>query len=204
MSASISRRTLLPSAACTLLFGPGAIAQPARPAVDFAVPNFGGPPLRLAAGRLIVTRAFVPVTQPPRFEGSMIVSATDTLADWASKHLIAGWSNSPRTAVFTIREASLVGQPVRVEKGLGDMFRKQVAERYTLKLVADLEIQHETGQSLGVAAAEATTSLGVLEGAKDADRQVTWHNMLISVMDNFAQTLERTVRTQLQHHLAGG
>lgn len=203
MSASLPRRALLPLAGA-LLLSQRANAQPARPAVDFAVPDFGGPPLRLSAGRLIITRAFVPADAPPRFDGRMIVSATDTLADWASKHLLAGWRGSPRTAVFTIREASLVGQMLRVEKGIGDMFRKQVAERYTLKLVADLEIQHETGQSLGVAAAEATTSLGVLEGAKDADRQITWHNMLISVMDNFAQTLERTVRTQLQHHLAGG
>jgi hypothetical protein len=201
MSTSLPRRALLPLGGA-LLLAPRVQAQPARPAVDFAVPDFGGPPLRLAAGRLIVTRAFVPVIQPPRVEGSMIVSATDTLADWASKHLIAGWPQSPRTAVFTIREASLVGQPVRVEKGLGDLFRKQVAERYTLKLSADLEMQHETGQSLGVAAAEATTSLGVLEGAKEADRQVTWHNMLISVMDNFSRTFETTIRTQLQHHLA--
>jgi hypothetical protein len=201
MSTSLPRRALLPLAGA-LLLASRVQAQPARPAVDFAVPDFGGPPLRLAAGRLIVTRAFVPVIQPPRVEGSMIVSATDTLADWASKHLIAGWPQSPRTAVFTIREASLVGQQLRVEKGLGDLFRKQVAERYTLKLSADLEMQHETGQSLGAAAAEATTSLGVLEGAKDADRQVTWHNMLISVMDNFSRTFETTIRTQLQHHLA--
>jgi len=201
MTASITRRALLPLAGA-LLAAPSVMAQPARPAVDFAVPDFGGVPLRFAAGRLIVTRAFIPVIQPPRHEGSMIVSATDTLGDWAGKHLLAGWPGSPRTAVFTIREASLVGQPVRVEKGLGDMFRKQVAERYTLKLSADLEMQHETGQSLGVAAAEATTSLGVLEGAKDADRQVTWHNMLISVMDNFTRTFETTVRTQLSHHLA--
>ena len=134
----------------------------------------------------------------------MIVSATDTLANWAAKHLLAGWPNSPRTAVFTIREASLVGERLRVEKGLGDLFRKQLAERYTLKLVADLEIQHETGQSMGVVAAEATTSQSVLEGAKEADRQVTWHNMLIAVMDEFVPAFERTVRSQLQHHLAGG
>jgi hypothetical protein len=203
MSPFISRRTLLPLAAA-LSLAPRAFAQPARPAIDFAVPNFGGPPLRLAAGRLIVTRAFVPVVQPPRYDGSMIVSATDTMADWASKHLLAGWPNSPRTAVFTIREASLVGENLRVEKGIGDLFRKQVAERYTLKLVADLEIQHETGQSLGLAMAEATTSQGVMEGAKDADRQVTWHDMLIAAMDQFAATFENTVRSQLQHHLAGG
>jgi hypothetical protein len=202
MSAFISRRTLLPLAGA-LLLAPRVLAQPARPAVDFAVPDFGGPPLRLGAGRLIVTRAFVPMIQPPRYEGSMIVSATDTMADWASKHLLAGWPNSPRTAVFTIREASLVGQNLRIEKGLGDLFRKQVAERYSLKLGADLEIQHETGQSLGAAAAEATTSLGVMEGAKDADRQITWHNMLIAAMDQFAATFEQTVRSQLQHHLAG-
>lgn len=203
MSATIPRRALLPLAGA-LFLAPRAMAQPARPAVDFAVPDFGGPPLRLAAGRLIVTRAFVPADAPPRFDGRMIVSATDTLADWASKHLLAGWPNSPRTAVFTIREASLVGQTVRVEKGLGDMFRKQVAERYTLKLGADLEIQHETGQSLGIAAAETTTSLGVMEGAKEADRQVTWHNMLIAAMDQFVPTLERTVSSQLRHHLAAG
>lgn len=179
------------------------MAQPARPAVDFAVPDLGGPPLRLAAGRLIVTRAFIPVIQPPRFEGSMIVSATDTMADWASKHLLAGWPNSPRTAVFTIREASLVGQKVRIEKGIGDLFRKQVAERYTMKLVADLEMQHESGQSLGVAAAEATTSLGIMEGAKEADRQVTWHNMLIAALEQFVATFQATVSSQLRHHLAG-
>jgi hypothetical protein len=103
------------------------------------VPDFGGPPLRLAAGRLIVVRDFVPATQAPRHEGGMIVSATDTLADWAGKHLLAGSPGSLRTAVFTIRDASLVGETLRVEKGLGDLFRKQVAERYTLKLAADLE-----------------------------------------------------------------
>ncbi|MBV9834494.1 MAG: hypothetical protein JO055_08825 [Alphaproteobacteria bacterium] len=202
MSAFVSRRTLLPMAGA-LLLAPRVLAQPARPAVDFAVPNFGGAPLRLAAGRLIVTRAFVPVVQPPRYDGSMIVSATETMADWASKHLLAGWPNSPRTAVFTVREASLVGQNLRVEKGIGDLFRKQVAERYTLKLGADLEIQHETGQSLGLAAAEATTNASLLEGAKDADRQVTWHNMLIAAMDQFTAAFDNTVRSQLQHHLAG-
>jgi hypothetical protein len=201
MRASISRRTLVPMAG-TLLLAPRVLAQPARPAVDFAVPNFGGPPLRLAAGRLIVTRAFIPVVQPPRHEGSMIVSASDTLADWASKHLLAGWPNSPRTAVFTIREASLAGQKLRIEKGLGDLFRKQPAERYTLKLGADLEMQHETGQSLGVAAAEATTSLSLMEGAKEADRQVSWHSMLIAAMDQFVATFESTVRNELRHHLA--
>jgi hypothetical protein len=201
MSAPIPRRTLLPLAGA-LLLAPRAIAQPARPAVDFAVPSLGGPPMRLAAGRLIVTRAFVPVIQPPRYEGSMVVSATDSLADWASKHLLAGWPNSPRTAVFTIREATLVGEQLRIEKGLGDMFRKQPAERYTLKLVADLEMQHETGQSLGVAAAEATTSLSLLEGAKEADRQVSWHNMLVAAMERFVTTFEATVRSQLRHHLA--
>lgn len=203
MSASISRRTLLPLAAGALLMAPRVVAQPMRPAVDFGVPDFGGSPMRLAAGRLIVTRAFVPVVAPPRHDGSMIVSATDTMADWASKHLLAGWPGSPRTAVFTIREASLVGQNLRIEKGIGDLFRKQVAERYTLKLIADLEMQHETGQSLGVAAAEATTSLGVMEGAKDADRQVTWHNMLIAAMEQFTAAFENTVRSQLRHHLAG-
>jgi hypothetical protein len=194
---------LLPLAGA-LLLAPRVMAQPARPAIDFAVPDFGGRPMRLSVGRLIVTRAFVPVIQPPRYEGSMIVSATDTLADWASKHLLAGWPSSPRTAVFTIREASLVGENLRIEKGIGDLFRKQVAERYSLKLGADLEIQHESGQSLGLAAAEATTSLGVMEGAKDADRQITWHNMLIAAMDQFVAAFENTVRGQLQHHLAGG
>ena len=202
MNAFISRRILLPMAGA-LLLAPRVMAQPARPAVDFAVPDFGGRPMRLAAGRLIVTRAFVPVVPPPRYDGSMIVSATDTMADWATKHLLAGWPNNPRTAVFTIREASLVGENLRIEKGIGDLFRKQLAERYSLKLGADLEIQHETGQSLGLAAAEATTTLGVMEGAKDADRQVTWHNMLIAAMDQFAAAFENTVRSQLQHHLAG-
>ena len=203
MRASISRRSL-PLLAGALMFAPRAMAQPARPAIDFAVPDFGGRPMRLAVGRVIVTRAFVPVIHPPRHEGSMIVSATDTLADWASRHLLAGWPSSPRTAVFTIREASLNGQRLRVEKGIGDLFRKQIAERYTLKLDADLDIQHESGQSLGLVTAQATTNRGVLEGAKDADRQVAWHDMLVAVMDAFATTFEGNVRGQLQHHLASG
>lgn len=203
MNVPISRRTLLPLAAAALV-APRGMAQPARPAVDFAVPDFGGPPLRLAAGRLIVVRAFVPVVQPPRHEGSMIVSATDTLADWATKHLPPGWPGSPRTAVFTIREASLVGENLRIEKGLGDLFRKQVAERYTLRLSADLEFQHESGQSLGLAMAEATSSQSLIEGATDADRQVAWHAMLIAAMEQFAGTFEATVSGQLRHHLAGG
>ncbi|MBX3498607.1 MAG: hypothetical protein KF889_04125 [Alphaproteobacteria bacterium] len=203
MSASIPRRALLPLAAALLLAGRSG-AQPTRPAVDFAVPDFGSRPMRLAAGRLIVTRAFVPAIQPPRHEGSMIVSASDTMADWASRHLLAALPGNPRTAVFTIREASLVGERLRVEKGLGDLFRKQAAERYTLRLGADLEMQHETGQSLGVAAAEATTSLSLLEGVREADRQVSWHNMLIAAMEQFVATFERTMRSQLQHHLAGG
>lgn len=190
--------------AIAALAAPRAMAQPARPAIDFAVPDLGGPPLRLAAGRLIVTRAFIPVVEPARHEGSMIVSATDTLADWAGKHLVAGWPNSPRTAVFTIRDASLVGERLRVEKGLGDLFRKQVAERYTLKLAADLEFQHESGQSLGLAMAEASSGQSLLEGAKDADRQVAWHAMLIAAMEKFVATFEATVSGQLRHHLAGG
>jgi hypothetical protein len=203
MSPSIPRRALLPLAGASLL-APHVLAQPARPAVDFAVPDFGGRPMRLAVGRMIVTRAFVPVIQPPRYEGSMIVSATDTLADWASRHLLAGWPSSPRSAVFTIRDASLSGEKVRVEKGIGDLFRKQIAERYTMRLDADLDIQHESGQSLGLVTAQATTSRGVLEGAKDADRQVAWHDMLVAAMDAFATTFEGNLRGQLQHHLAGG
>lgn len=203
MNSPLSRRTLL-SLASAALVAPRALAQPARPAVDFAVPDLGGPPLRLAAGRLIVTRAFIPVIEPPRHEGSMIVSAADTLADWARKHLLLGQPGSPRTAVFTIREASLVGERLRVEKGLGDLFRKQVAERYTLKLAADLEFQHESGQSLGLAMADATSSQSLLEGAKDADRQIAWHAMLITAMEQFVATFEATVSGQLRHHLAGG
>ncbi len=203
MNSRLSRRALLPLAASTLL-APRAMAQPARQAIDFAVPDLGGPPLRLAAGRLIVVRAFLPVTQPPRHEGGMIVSATDALADWATKHLLAGWPGSPRTAVFTIRDASLVGEKLRIEKGLGDLFRKQAAERYTLKLAADLDFQHESGQSLGLAAAEATSGRSLLEGAKDADRQVAWHSMLIAAMEQFVATFEATVSGQLRHHLAGG
>lgn len=203
MKLPLSRRALLPLVAATLV-APRAMAQPARPAIDFAVPDLGGPPLRLAAGRLIVTRAFVPVIQPPRHEGSMIVSASDTLADWATKHLLAGSPGSPRTAVFTIREASLVGENLRIEKGLGDLFRKQAAERYTLKLAADLEFQHESGQSLGLAMAEATSSQSLVEGAKNADRQVAWHSMLIAAMEQFVTTFEATVSGQLRHHLAGG
>jgi hypothetical protein len=203
MNPSLSRRALLPLAAA-MLAAPRAMAQPARPAIDFAVPNLGGPPLRLAAGRLIVTRAFVPVIQPPRHEGSMIVSATDTLADWATKHLLVGAPGSPRTAVFTVREASLVGETLRLEKGLGDLFRKQAAERYQLKLSADLEFQYESGQSLGIAMAEATSSQSLVEGAKDADRQIAWHSMLIAAMERFAATFEATVSGQLRHHLADG
>ena len=203
MRSSICRRALLPLAG-VLLIAPRAMAQPARPAIDFAVPDFGGRPMRLAVGRVIVTRAFVPVTQPPRYEASMIVSATDTLADWASAHLVAGWPNSPRTAVFTIREASLNGEKLRIEKGLGDLFRKQAAERYTLKLDADLDIQHESGRSLGLVAAHASSSNGVKEGARDADRQITWHDMLVAAMGAFTATFESNVRGQLQHHLAGG
>lgn len=201
MNLLLSRRTLLPLAGA-LLIAPRAMAQPARPAVDFAVPDFGGSPMRLAVGRLLINRAFLATDVPPRVDARMVVPAIDTIADWAGKHLLPGWSGSPRTAVFTIREASLVGERLRVEKGLGDLFRKQLAERYTLKIGADLEIQHETGKSLGVAAAEATTSLGVLEGAKLADHQITWHNMLIAAMDQFVPTFENTVRGQLRQHLA--
>ena len=93
------------------------------------------------------------------------------LADWAARHLLAGWPGSPRTAVFTVREASLVGETLRIEKGLGDLFRKQVAERYTLKLAADLEFQHESGQSLGLAMAEAARlhpgSMAAILGLED-------------------------------------
>ncbi|MBM3620429.1 MAG: hypothetical protein FJX20_07040 [Alphaproteobacteria bacterium] len=203
MDPRLSRRTLLPLAAAAVV-APRAMAQPARPAIDFAVPDFGGPPLRLATGRLIVVRAFVPVIQPPRHEGGMIVPASDALADWATRHLLAGWPGSPRTAVFTIREASLIGENLRVEKGLGDLFRKQVAERYTLKLAADLEFQHESGQSLGLAMADASSGQSLLEGAKDADRQVAWHAMLVAAMERFVATFETIVSGQLRHHLASG
>ena len=43
MSPTFSRRALLPLAGA-LLIAPSAMAQPARLAVDFAIPEFGGLP----------------------------------------------------------------------------------------------------------------------------------------------------------------
>ncbi len=127
------------------------------------------------------------------------VSPEKALIRWAEDRLqIAGKKN---TARFTILRADAQEIPLKVDKGIGGVFKNEQSERYDTFVEAQLEIFDERNIQTVVVTARAEQSITVSEATPLADRRKIWYNLVEKLMAQFNTVIEENITKNMQSYL---
>ncbi|MCP5366242.1 MAG: hypothetical protein H6907_09190 [Hyphomicrobiales bacterium] len=152
-------------------------------------------PINLAVTRIDTVNAYAPPAGKPHVEHQVPVAPATAVTRWAADRLRAVGARG--TGKLTIVEASLVEDPLKVDKGLKGAFKKEQSERYTATIEAILELESDGGAQRGNATARVTHSTTVREDASLYDRERVQFELVEKLMVQFDVEMEKNIRAHL-------
>lgn len=176
----------------------GCASQPPEPrfgAFDFA----DRPPIKLDVHEIAIEQAYRPPLVPPNVEHLFHVAPAEATERWAEGRLAAvGPMNRAR---FVIREASVVEVPLEQSGGVTGAFTTEQSERYDARLVVDMEITSEGDASQATLTVEVTRNRTVPENLTLNERELVWHEMTQTMLQELGARLEEDIRKVFVRYL---
>ena len=121
------------------------------------------------------------------------------LKRWAKDRIRAVGSTA--TARFVIHEASAKEISLRVDRGIGGLFKVEQLDRYDAIVEASLEIYDSRGVRRAFALARAKRSITIREDTTQEDRQRIWFELIERLMADFDRTMENNIRIHMTEYL---
>lgn len=179
---------MLPVAAAVLLVSLSAQAR------DFALPDWSeAPPMQLPAPMLEVNHLYAPPA-PDSAESRMVVKPAEAIERWARSRLVP--TGGQWLAELVIVDAGVRSEAMATTHGVAGWFRREQAERHTLRLEVELRMAGPSGAVATLRAhAEQTGTVG--ENPREGEREVLWHSLLEEAMRSLDRELENRARADL-------
>ena len=157
------------------------------------------PPLRFDVARIEVEQAYEPSVEPPHVELMVPLPPAAAAARWARDRLSAEGADG--RLVFTVREASVIEQPLDKTGGLAGLWTVDQSERYDARLVMTMTLINSFGARESSATVTATRSATVPEDASLNEREAIWFALVEKLMRDSDHQLEETLRRYFGRHL---
>jgi hypothetical protein len=98
---------------------------------------------------------------------------------------------------FTVHEASVIEEKLKMKSGVTGTFTTQQSERYTARVEATLEVVDQAGQRRGFATANAVRSRTLREDASLNAREKMWFGLVEELMQEFDKEMTKNIKTHL-------
>ncbi len=151
--------------------------------------------IKLNVSRLETALRYKAPLKKPNVEHLMPVQPATAMQRWAKDRLIK--TGPSGVARFTIHEASVIEEKLRMDSSFTGVFTKQQSERYTGRVEASLEVFDARGKRLGFASANAVRSKTVREDATLNDREKLWFDLVEELMKEFDREMVKNIKTHL-------
>lgn len=172
-------------------------APPQQRLPDLSFSQFA--PYRLNVGRVEVVSEFQSSNRPPHIEGMMPLSPEAAVKRWVQQRLAPmGTSGALRVI---IKDASVVEQPLQVDKSLTGFFKKEQSEQYDAKLQLAIQVLDDRNLPQAEIVARSNRSRSVAEGTTLNDRDKIWYGMVEDMMLDLNRQLDGLIPQYLGPHL---
>ncbi|MDA0239358.1 MAG: hypothetical protein O3A84_04935 [Proteobacteria bacterium] len=158
------------------------------------------PPLRLNVVDIQIVNEAPADTRAPNIAHLFPTSPARALERWAEDRLQANGTSG--TARFTIHEATAVESALKVDRGLGGLFKKEQSEWVDATVRATLVVLDARGTSQASATTRATRFITLREDASLEDRRKIWFELTEKLMADFNKEMERNIRRHVAPFLA--
>ncbi len=197
---TLDRRSFMTTAlAATGLVGLSACTTP-NPAPIYPDLTFQGrPPLRLNVADLQIINEVVPPLAAPNVEHLAPVAPAAAVERWAADVLQPAGATG--RGILAIRQGSIIEEKLAPTGGVKGFFTIDQSERYTATIVAQLDLFDGANRRVGEARAEATHFVTIAEDASLTEREALWYGLVEKAAQDFAVTMEETIRQELAPHL---
>ena len=142
----------------------------------------------------VVDRSGGPLLQPPYVDAQFRPSVIEAIHRWEADRLQSGGNSGQ--ADFIIKEGNVVQETLPVKSGMSEWFTREQGIKYTAHAAVEIDAKGPT--AYGLASAEATRSITVMEDPSDEEKQKAWHTLLDGLMADLNQNLEQSIRAHLQ------
>jgi hypothetical protein len=156
-------------------------------------------PLVFDAGRIEIIDKYRSPLKHPNVEYEFPIVPEVSIKRWISDRIRA--AGGPRTVRITIKNASVVGQPLKLKKGLEGLFFKEQAARYRGELNVMIEIRSPRGFQISVAEAKVVRSKTVAEDTSPNDLDQIFFDFTAAMMADLDRTLEANIRRHMAREL---
>jgi hypothetical protein len=151
--------------------------------------------IELNVARLDVVSRYQAPMKRPNVDHLFPVSPLTAMKRWAQDRIKpAGRSG---TVTFTVHEASVIEEKLKMKSGVTGTFTTQQSERYTARVEATLEVVDQAGQRRGFATANAVRSRTLREDASLNAREKMWFGLVEELMQEFDKEMTKNIKTHL-------
>jgi hypothetical protein len=154
------------------------------------------PPIQLDVAQIQVVEQYTPPQRAPNVEHAMPVSPAAVMHRWAADRLRP--VGPAGVATLTIKDASVVAQPLEKTGGLRGMVTTDQEVRYLGNLVVELDVNTAAGLGTGFASAAATRTVTAPENITLNQRD----KILFELVEALARDLNATLEANVRAHLA--
>lgn len=157
------------------------------------------PPLRLNVVDIQIVSDYPSDTRAPNIAHYFPTSPARALERWAEDRLRADGTGA--TARFTIHEATATQRSLKVDRGLGGLFKKEQSERVDATVRASLVILDSRGTQRASATTRATRFITLREDATLEDRHKIWFELTEKLMADFDKEMGINIRRHVTPYL---
>ena len=177
-----------------------AACSSAPPKPGFPQITFGHlPPIQLDVAEIQVREQYAPPQQAPNVERVAPVSPAAVMHRWAADRLRGVGPSG--AAILTVKDASIVAQPLKKTEGLRGMVTTDQEVRYVANLVVELDVSTAGGLGTGFASAAATRTVTAPENITLNQRDKILYELVEALARDLNATLEANIRAHLQPFL---
>ena len=151
--------------------------------------------IKLNVSRLETISKYKAPLKRPNVEHLLLAQPTVALKRWATDRLkTIGLTGSAR---FTVHEASVIEEKLKIDSSFTGVFTKQQSERYTARVEATLEVFDALGKRRGFASANAVRSKTIREDATLDERDKAWFDLVEELVTAFNKEMTKNMKRHL-------
>ena len=153
-------------------------------------------PLRLNVVKIETASRYKAPLKAPNVDHLFQITPERALKNWARDRVAA--TGARGNARFVIKNAAAIESKLKIDKGFTGQFKKELSERYTVFLEAELQITDVTGAVRAQASAKAERSRTITEDASLNQREKLWHDITRAAMADFNGAMERAIKAHFK------
>lgn len=151
--------------------------------------------IKLNVSRLETVSRYKAPLKRPNVEHLIPAQPEKALKQWATDRLkTAGRTGLAR---FTVHEASVIEEKLKMDSSFTGVFTKQQSERYTARVEASVEVFDAIGKRRGFASANAVRSKTIREDATLNERDKAWSDLVEELVTAFDKEMTKNIKRHL-------